>query len=126
MMNTIATIYRKRRNYLRHAALFTFYLLGMAVFLPAQDFWREMVRLTLPNTGDLILIAFLWAAFFIAHSATQWMNEREYRAIRAAWLAGDDLKTKRAEIRLSDDGELIDFDSAAWEANTTNGKRKRG
>lgn len=111
-MDAISHIYRKRRNYARHAALFAFYIMGMAIFLPAEAYWRETMRMTLPNTGDLILVGFIWAAFFIAHSATQWASEREYRALLGAGEQASE-KAKRAHMHLTDDGELEEIDPLA-------------
>jgi hypothetical protein len=112
-LHVIQQLYQARRRYLRHAALFAFFIFGMALFLPAQNYWRETVRMTLPNTGDLLILGFVWAAIFAAHSATYWTHTREAQAYQRA-LAQGEHKAKRGEMRLADDGELADESAAEW------------
>jgi hypothetical protein len=54
-------------------------------------------------------------------------RERKWRILEGLeeW-AQPDMRERVVRLAEARDGELIDFDSATWEANVTNGKRKRG
>jgi hypothetical protein len=81
----------------------------------------------------------LWLAFLAAHFLyaviaelrdravrKEIERERKWRVLESLEWAQPDVRARVVRLAESRDGELIDFDSAAWEANTTNGKHKRG
>lgn len=81
----------------------------------------------------------IWTAIFVLHLLYVVIAELRDRAVRKEiererkWRLLEGLEWAQPDVRdlvvrLADarDGELIDFDAAAWETNMAGGKRKRG
>lgn len=91
---------RRRSQYATHAVLFAGFALANIVFLLSPVFWRGFM--TLPNTGDLLLILFTWGVIFAAHSARFLTQEAGDRALAAL----EKPKRDFGHLALDEDGEI--------------------
>lgn len=114
-MSDQANLWKRRSRYGRHVVLFVFFLVGLLVLISAPAFWRSFM--TLPNTGDLLLIGFIWLALFLAHTVTFIIEERGDR--KALPLGSGGEKPKRdTYARLADQDSWAD-EYAPWDADDT-------
>ena len=95
---------KRRSRFATHAVFFVGFALFIIIFLLEPSMWRNFM--TLPNTGDLVLIAAIWAVIFAAHAARFWVEEAGDRAIGRLTEAE---KPKRSfdRLLLDDEGELL-------------------
>lgn len=97
--------FQRRSKFAVHATLFIAYALFCLVFFLNPQFWRAFM--TLPNTGDLLLILMIWAASFVAHGVSFYFHEAKDRAIQQE-LERKIVHVKRKRNRLSDDWDRVD------------------
>ena len=107
----------RRSAFAVHSAMYLGYMVYSVIFLLDPDFWRFM---TLPNTGDIVLMLMVWTVIFIAHGARFRVQEAGDQQVQAVY---DTLvqpeKVKRDRLVLQDDGEVL------WVDQADNERRKR-
>ncbi len=96
--NRLHDWYEKRRNFATHAVLYSGFALLCIIFFLNPAFWRQYM--TLPNTGDLLIILAVWTVIFLSRLAAFLVYERYQRAL--------DRYEKPKRLLLDDDGELDD------------------
>jgi 2TM domain len=92
--------FQRRSKFAVHATTFTAYSLFCIIFLFSSQFWREFM--TLPNTGDLLLIMMIWGTGFVAHLVSFVFQEAKDRAIQRE-IERAVVYSKRKRNLLSDD-----------------------
>ncbi len=100
----------RRSAFAVHSAMYIGFVVYSVIFLLNPDFWRFM---TLPNTGDIVLILMVWTVIFIAHLArfrVQEAGDQQVQAVYDALVQPD--KIKRDRLVLQDDGEVLWVDDA--------------
>lgn len=95
---------QRRSRFATHTAFFTGFVLFLIIFLVDQTLWRNFM--TLPNTGDLMLIGVVWVVIFGAHSARFWVQETGDRAI-AKLTEVEKPKRSFDRLRLDGEGEIV-------------------
>lgn len=88
--------YEKRRKFATHAVLYMGFALLCIIFFLNPAFWRQYM--TLPNTGDLLIILVVWTVLFLSRLASFLVYERYQRAL--------DRYEKPKRLLLDEDGEL--------------------
>jgi hypothetical protein len=105
---------RRRSAFTVHAIIYGFFAVCVLIFLTNPGFWR--VTMTLPNTGDLVLVLLVWSALFVAHTAhfrVQEAGDRQIGQVLEQFSGG--AKRKHDRLALSEDGELLDIVDADGE-----------
>ncbi|MBI5670387.1 MAG: hypothetical protein HZC41_20530 [Chloroflexi bacterium] len=90
--------YEKRRRFATHAVLYIGFAVLCIIFFLNPAFWRQYM--TLPNTGDLLIILAVWTVIFLSQLASFLVYERYQRAL--------DRYEKPKRLRLDEDGEIRD------------------
>ena len=88
--------YERRRKFATYAVLYVGFALLCIIFFLNPAFWRQFM--TLPNTGDMLLILAVWTVIFLSQLASFLVYERYQRAL--------DRYEKPKRLLLNDDGEL--------------------
>lgn len=104
----IQSLYRHKRRFAVHAALYGVFSLAALIVLVDPLFWHDWV--TLPNNGDIFLIWVIWSAVFAAHGVNFYFQHAEDREVLRV-LDTDDMvngdKPKHDRLFLTDDGEVL-------------------
>lgn len=96
---------QRRSRFAWHAGLYIGYALLVGVFLTAVNYWRSFM--TIPNTGDLLLILGVWGILFIGHGARFFTEEAGDRALADQLTVGKPKRDYERLVIVDEEGELV-------------------